>query len=114
MKALPVVLLLCSSISLAAVDHEAIRSVITGHATDVRSCMAGSEANNTSKQGKLVVDWSINDKGEVTKAVVNSGKSTLKDGSIEACVTGKFKAWKFPPAPRGQIVTASYPFVFSN
>jgi outer membrane biosynthesis protein TonB len=71
-------------------------------------------AKNPNLEGELIIDWSVNDKGGVEEAQINEAKSTLTDANVEACVVGKLRSWKFPSAPKGQVVKVSYPLVFTN
>lgn len=64
-------------------------------------------------EGKVVLTWTINDEGNVTKVVVNENSTTLKDADLHNCMTRKLKLWKFPPAPKGELVEVNYPFKFS-
>lgn len=98
----------------ASIDKESIRAVVVDNIKYVQTCYETALANNSTLRGKLVVDWIVNDKGDVEKATVNDAKTTLKDPTFLACAVGKLKTWKFPAAPKGQIVNVSYPFLFSN
>ena len=92
----------------------AIRAEVKGHLNDVKACYVSSLKQKPENEGKIVVDWEVSETGEVTKAVINEAKSTLKDTAVHLCITEKFKTWKFPAAPKGQVVTVSYPFVFTK
>ena len=97
----------------AVAGREAIRMKITSQLDDVKACYHKILRTDIDVYGKVVVDFEINDKGRVTKAAVAHDRSTLKHRKLSKCITEKFKAWKFPPAVKGQTVAVSYPLVFS-
>ncbi len=108
-----VILLIVPTISLA-VDREEIRAKLREHLKDVKACYDASLSLNPELNGKIVIDWKVDDTGTVTKISVNSPKTTLKDTGVQSCVLEKLKAIVFPPAPKGGDVTISYPFIFSK
>ena len=115
MKKLIILCCFFPALSLAASDEaEAIRSAVKGNLKDVKACYESSLKQKPENEGKIVVDWVVSDTGEVTKAVINEAKTTLNDTTVHLCITDKIKTWKFPAAPKGQLVTVSYPFVFTN
>ena len=99
---------------LATVSPETVREKVGEHLTEIRSCYENELPRQPGLHGKVVVDWDIDDKGNVTKISINSKKTTLKDESVRTCIVEKFKTWKFPPASKGQTLSVSYPFVFSK
>jgi len=102
------------TIAIAAADKEGIRSKIKEHIKEIMGCYNGPVAKDPTLKGKIVIDWTVDYTGKVTQATVNDSKTTLKDQTVQSGLTDKFKSWTFPPAPKGQTVTASYPFVFSR
>lgn len=91
----------------AVVGREAIRTKITSQLDEVKACYHKILRTDIDVYGKVVVDFEINDKGRVTKAAVAHDRSTLKHRKLSKCITEKFKAWKFPPAMKGQTVAVS-------
>ncbi|HWN66615.1 MAG TPA: AgmX/PglI C-terminal domain-containing protein, partial [Haliangium sp.] len=61
--------------------------------------------------GKLVVTFRIKPDGTVQSARVVPGKSTLRNSSVESCVTRQITGLKFP-AKGGGVV--NYPLIFSQ
>jgi TonB family protein len=86
------------------------------HSEVVRACYTEALKKDVSLKGKLVVDWDVNDAGDVSRAEVNTAKSTLKSEAINNCLVEKLKSWKFAPAPapKGEVVSVSYPFSFDK
>jgi hypothetical protein len=114
MRVFALLTFLLPALAFAAADKEGIRAKIKEHLKEVRGCYDEPASKNPSLKGKIIIDWSVDDTGKVTQAKVDEAKTTLKDPTVQSCLTDKFKSWTFPPAPKGQVVTASYPFVFSK
>ncbi|MDZ4660023.1 MAG: AgmX/PglI C-terminal domain-containing protein [Pseudomonadota bacterium] len=107
-------ILFLSTSSFAATEREDVRSVVKEHLKDVKICYSEALAKKPEIEGKVVVDWTVSDTGAVTKVSINDAKTTLKDLEVQSCITEKFKSWKFPPAQKDQVITVSYPFVFTR
>ena len=101
-----------SSISISNDAPESNRSVINEHMSEITLCYNSTKIKDSQFQGKVVVDWEINDLGEVGKISINKKKSKLKNTILHNCIIEKFKTWKFKPAPKGGVITVSYPFMF--
>lgn len=61
--------------------------------------------------GTLVVTFRIKPDGTVQSARVVPGKSTLRNSSVESCVTRQITGLKFPPKGGGVV---NYPLIFSQ
>lgn len=114
MKSIIFILCIFSRFSFATSNREVVQKKVKDHMKEITSCYSASLKKNPEIEGKIVVDWEINDAGEVIKISVNGDKTTLNDSTLHSCITDKFKTWKFPPAPKGQIFAISYPFIFSK
>lgn len=101
-------------ISFAQVDKEAIRRKIKDHFPEVKECYSNSLKEKPELQGKVVVNFDVDDTGSVKNAKTDEVKSTLKDEKFNSCLTEKMQAWKFPAPPKGQIANISYPFIFTK
>jgi TonB family protein len=84
-------------------DKFHVQSTINNHRDELNAC-AGKKAS-----GKLVVEWVIGDKGEVTSAKALQS-SVPKD--TDNCVLKHVKEWKFPLPPKELIAKVRYPFFF--
>jgi hypothetical protein len=70
------------------------------------------ELNRTPRLGgTIVVTFRIKPDGTVQSARVVPGKSTLRNSSVESCVTRQITGLKFPPKGGGVV---NYPLIFSQ
>lgn len=97
-----------------AADKNQIRVKVKENLKEVNSCYKNALSLNPELEGKLILNWDINDKGEVANVTVDKAKTTLNNESVQACILEKVKTWKFPPAPLKQTISISYPFHFSR
>ncbi len=117
MKYFLAVIVFLSITSFASNDRsnrEAIRLRIREHLEEVQSCYKTALIQNQTLDGKLVIHWVVDDQGAVKEVSMLEGKSTIKDTGMQSCITDMFKTWSFPPAPKGQVVSIDYPFVFKK
>ena len=54
----------------------------------------------------------ISPKGYVQQASVS--QTSLRNATVERCMTQKIRTWKFPEPKGGGIVIVNYPFIFKN
>jgi outer membrane biosynthesis protein TonB len=94
-----------------SIDREAVAKVINSHLQEVYACYERALLKDTSLAGKVVLEWTIGGGGSVVAAKTKS--STLRNGSVEACILSSLKKWQFP-APKGGVVIISYPFIFNS
>lgn len=90
---------------------EEIDKVVKSRAGLIKSCYQRELDKTKGLGGKLVVSFSIAPSGDVTRQKVDSGKSTLRNASVEDCVLRQIAKLKFP-AKGGGVV--NYPFLFSQ
>jgi hypothetical protein len=94
-----------------SIDPELIRKVVHEHRAQIRTCYETQLTSRPSLAGKLVSAWTIDQSGSVTEA--HTQESTLRDPSVEGCVTSKIKTWRFPIPKGGGEVFVTYPFIFT-
>jgi hypothetical protein len=94
-----------------SIDREAVAKVINSHLQEVYACYERALLKDTGLAGKVVLEWTIGGTGSVVAAKTKS--STLRNGSVEACILSSLKKWQFP-APKGGVVIISYPFIFNS
>lgn len=90
---------------------EEIDKVVRSRAGLIKSCYQRELDRTKGLGGKIVVGFSISADGVVTRQKVDTGKSTLKNASVEDCVLRQIAKLKFP-AKGGGVV--NYPFIFSQ
>ena len=99
----------CSRPAEGKLDEDLIRRVVQAHMPETRACYAALLASDAEASGVLVVDFTIDESGEVSDPVFHS--EDLTDAALHACVRDAVVAWKFP-RPEGGHVTVTYPFLF--
>ncbi len=117
MKYLIAIAVLLSITSFAANDRsnrEAIRLRIREHLEEVQSCYKTALVKSAELEGKIVVHWEVDDQGAVKEVSLLESKTTIKDSVMQTCITDMFKTWSFPPAPKGQVISIDYPFIFKK
>jgi pSer/pThr/pTyr-binding forkhead associated (FHA) protein len=93
------------------IDREAIRRVILQNINQFKSCYERALNRDPSLSGKIVLKWSIVDKGRVGEAGV--GSSTMGSSEVEQCTVRVLRTLRFPEPPAGQVADVQYPFVFA-
>jgi TonB family protein len=77
----------------------------------IKACYERELRKNPTLQGKVTVQFTIEQSGTVSKA--NAQENTTKDAAVAACVVDAVKRFRFTPGPEGGSVTFAYPFVFA-
>lgn len=96
------------------VDNEGIRKVFENNASKISKCY--SENADSKMEGKVVLDFDIDKKGQVIRSAIAKEKSTMNlSPAFETCLLGYLKEWIFPPAPKNsESVQVYYPLSFSS
>jgi hypothetical protein len=103
--------------SIEKIDRAGIKKVFFDHQKDLTNCYDSALAKAKDKstvQGKMVLDFTIDEDGSVLYMGMDSTKSTLKSHSIAGCVVKKAYTWTFPKPPAKQMVQVYYPLSFSH
>ena len=90
---------------------EEIDKVVKSRAGLIKACYQKELDKQKGLGGKLVIKFSIDPGGTVTKAAPDNGKSTLTNAAVSDCVVRQILKLKFP-AKGGGVV--NYPFIFSQ
>ena len=96
---------------LGGLTREEIDRVVRSRQGLIRSCYQRELDHAGGLGGKLVVSFTIAPAGEVSRAKIDGGKSTLRNGAVEDCVTRQILKLKFPAKGGGFV---NYPFIFSQ
>lgn len=88
-----------------------ILRVVSSRQRSIQYCYEKELARNPELKGKIIVNWRIGLSGKVMKAWI--GSSSLKNGSVESCITRSVKFWRFSK-PDGGICEIKFPFVFNQ
>lgn len=84
-----------------------VRATVDEHLGDMVPCMEASKPKNGAKV-KLPVQVLITSDGTVS-AAKRGPKAKGSDATIEACMLGKLRAWRFPAPPDRQTVIVEFP-----
>lgn len=92
-----------------------VQRAVMIHMGSVKKCY--NEVLKTTpkpKDGKITVEWAVDEQGAASKITVNAAKSTLRDPHLESCLIAKVKTWKLPHSPKGKLTYVSFPFYFNH
>jgi hypothetical protein len=89
-----------------------IQAIVQAHRDEARACYCRTAKKDPSIKGDLVVQWTIDPKGNVSAASVDAMHSQITDATVTGCVMGIVKKIKFAESPGGYETKANYPFKF--
>ncbi len=92
--------------------REPMRSAIRAPWGEYKKCYDNELTKNPELEGKIVVEWFIDNAGKPSDAKVIS--TTLNNKNVEDCVVQIIMKTQFPPAPTGAVVQTRYPFLFKK
>jgi TonB family protein len=90
-----------------------IQQVMADNRDKVRACYDAALAQNPGIAGDLVVDFTIDPRGDVKAAEVNWSQSEIHIPELDTCAADAVRSLKFPPSSRGLESKVSYPFNFN-
>ena len=89
----------------------AVKNTITKNRAALVKCYDAFTATKPKNpNGAIVVDWVIQDQGEVSRLGVV--RDDLGNGALTQCVTDAMKTWLFPPIPGVRPVYVEHTFNF--
>jgi hypothetical protein len=86
-----------------------ILRVVSSRQRGITYCYERELARNPELGGKVTGNWNIGLNGKVMEVWVEA--STLKNGTVESCMTRSIKRWKFTK-PDGGVCQTRFPFLF--
>ena len=89
-----------------------INAIVKAHRDEARACYDKALPDHPGIEGDLVITWTIDPKGNVTKTSLDVGPSTIAEPTVVSCISDVIKRIQFAPSPGGFETTASYPFNF--
>lgn len=89
-----------------------IRAIIIAHRDEARACYDRALPGHPGVEGDLVVQWTIDPKGNVTAISSDTSRSQITEASVVACVVKIIQGIQFAPSPGGFETKAFYPFNF--
>jgi len=95
-----------------SLSKQVIRRVIKRHVNEVRFCYEQQLQSDPTLEGRVVIKFVIDAKGNVVQAAV--AESTFNDTIIETCILQAVRRWTFPAPEGGGIVVVNYPFELTH
>jgi TonB family protein len=92
-------------------DAKLVTAEVKKRLRAIQICYEQQLRRNPGLQGKVVVEFTIEQSGTVSKASATA--NTTNDPAVASCVVDTVKRFRFNPGPEGGSVTYSYPFVFA-
>lgn len=92
---------------------EEIQQVMANNRDKVRACYDTALAQNPGIKGDLVIDFTIDPRGDVKQAEVNWSQSEIHIPELDSCAADAVRSLKFPASSRGLESKVSYPFNFN-
>lgn len=98
--------------TLPAHNKDDIRRAIDNQVSQLLTCYEALLEHKPKKEGKLVLSWAIDKKGEVNSPKVMT--SNIKSKTLEKCALNAVKNWSFPEgiALDDTEIYITYPFDF--
>lgn len=93
-------------------NTEKFQKPIKKHLAKIQKCRDEASTKTFMVSGKVVVDFEINDKASIHRIKINDDQTTFNDLNVQKCVVFTMKEIKFPKAPKGKMVSFSYPVIF--
>ncbi len=87
-----------------------IQHVVALHQNGVSSCYERELSRTPDLEGRMTVNWRIGLDGKVVRVLLEG--STLRNPTVEGCITHQIEHWTFAP-PEGGMCQVRYPFVFN-
>ncbi len=83
-----------------------------GHRDEARACYDRAVSSHPGIEGDLVMQWTIDPKGNVTRVSADASRSSISEPAVVACVAGVIQKLQFAPSAGGYETKAFYPFNF--
>jgi hypothetical protein len=82
------------------------------HRDEARACYDKGLAAHPGIEGDLVIQWTIDPKGNVTQVSLDSARSQITEPGVVACVGDVIRKIQFAASPGGFETKAFYPYNF--
>jgi len=91
-------------------DKATVRRYIQSKMNQIRWCYQQEIQRSPNLTGQVVFSWVIMPTGKVIGVKVAS--TSLKNKSVEGCISSRIATWRFPSPRGGGTVKVTYPFIF--
>jgi len=89
-----------------------IRARIEAHRDEARACYDSASLHQSGTEGDLVMQWTIDPKGNVTQVSADPQRSQIGDPRVISCIGDVIKKITFAASAAGYETRASFPFHF--
>lgn len=89
-----------------------IEAIVKARRDEARKCYDDALKAHPGIEGDLVIQWTVDRDGKVTKIALNAARSTITEPSVVGCIIDIIKKIPFAPSPRGMESTYNYPYNF--
>ncbi|HEY3818115.1 MAG TPA: AgmX/PglI C-terminal domain-containing protein [Polyangiaceae bacterium] len=89
-----------------------LRAIVVAHRDEARACYDAALRAHPGIKGDLLIQWTIDPKGNVTQVSQDTERSQITEPGVVACVGNVIKKILFAPSPGGYETKAFYPFNF--
>lgn len=97
---------------LGDVDRQVVRTVIRGISKEIRACYVSGVGRGGGSFGKLVLSFDIAGTGGVSQVRVKT--TTLKNSSVESCLTALVGRQTFSGVPADAVAQVEFPVTFNS
>jgi hypothetical protein len=95
---------------LGSLSREEIERVVKAHFNEISYCYQVELQRNPSIFGKISLQWSIIEGGQVSAESVK--ENTTSSAELAKCMMSRLKQWKFPSPQGGSKAEVDYPWLF--
>ena len=99
-----------ATVVLGGLSREVVKDQIIDQRYNFRKCYEGLLERNVNAYGRIVVAFTIADRGDVSQSQIK--ESSIADEETHTCVLKVVNSLRFPKDPLP--TTVSYPFVFQQ
>jgi outer membrane biosynthesis protein TonB len=96
----------------SGLDKQVIDQIVRSQQARIRSCYERQLNFSPGLAGKVTVQFTIGDTGQVLKASII--EDTMKNTAVKNCISTEVQSWHFPAPKGGGTVKVDYPFVFES
>jgi hypothetical protein len=89
-----------------------IRAIVVAHRDEARACYDAGLNTHPGIEGDLVIEWTIDPKGNVTQFSEDTQRSQIVEPGVVTCIGNVIKKIQFAASPGGYETRAFYPFNF--
>jgi len=89
-----------------------IRAIVIAHRDEARACYDAALKDHPGIEGDLVIQWTIDPKGNVAAITQDTTRSQILESTTVACIVKIIQGIQFAASPGGFETKAFYPFNF--